>query len=190
MPGFYQDPFGPQDTLLAGDTTYNAMGLNAVPVAAPASSPGGFSTTAMFSGLASAAIGAYFSGQAAKYQAKIADTNARIAELSAQSSLYAGQKEVGRMTLRAGQLKGTQRATMAANGVALGVGNAAEIEASTDLMKEIDKQTIEANAVRGAFGYRTQAVNYQNEATMKRTVSPIGMAAGSLRENASGVARN
>jgi hypothetical protein len=35
---------------------------------------------------------------------------------------------------------------------------------STDVMGQIDKNTIAANAVRSAWGYRTQATSFQNEA--------------------------
>ena len=142
------------------------------------------------------AVGGYFSasGQKAslKAQASIADTNARIAELGAQSALQQGQQQVAALTLQAGQLKSRQRASLAANGVDLGVGNAAEIQASTDIMKELDMATVEANAVRNAWGYRTQAVNYQNEALMQRAtakgINPGATLASSLLGTATSVA--
>lgn len=174
------------------------------------------------------AIGSYYSaatqkatmqGQAAvaDVNARIADANAsavrttagvnaRIAELGAQSVLLQGQQQVGALTLKAGQLKSSQRASLAANGVDLGSGNAAEIQASTDIMSEIDRNTLEANAVRSAWGYRAQATNFENEAITaqsngwayradaanKRTtsgaISPFGSAAGSLLGSASSVA--
>ncbi|WP_434516439.1 hypothetical protein AB6Q56_07455 [Dechloromonas sp. ARDL1] len=147
-------------------------------------------------GAFTSAIGSYFSAGAQKAtlqgQAAIADTNARIAELGAQSALSQGQQQVAQLTMRAGQLKSAQRANLAANGIDLGEGSAAEIQASTDIMKEIDKNTVEANAVRSAWGYRTQAVNYENEALMKRAgagaISPFMSAAGSLLGSAGTVA--
>jgi len=137
-------------------------------------------------GAASNVIGSYYSAKSSKaqlnLQADMADINARLAEKTAQSALSQGQQQVAQATMRAGQIKSAQRVALAANGVDLGVGNAAELQASTEIMKEIDKNTIEANAVRTAWGYRTQGVNYQNEATMKRAsagaISP-GMAATS-----------
>ena len=54
--------------------------------------------------------------------------------------------------------------------------------------------TAEANAVRAAWGYRTQAVNTQNEALIKRSaassISPMGSAATSLLGSATSVAGN
>lgn len=142
------------------------------------------------------AIGGYFSAATQKAtlkgQAAVADTNARIAELGAQSALYQGQQQVGALTLKAGQLKSSQRAALAANGVDLSVGSAAEIQASTDIMKEIDANTLIANAVRTAWGHRTQAVDFQNEALIKRAtagaLSPFGAAASSLLGSATTVA--
>lgn len=87
-----------------------------------------------------------------------AEANAQIAEMGAQSVLSQGQQQTAALTLKAGQMKSTQRAAMAANGIDLGEGNAVDVQASTDLMKEIDKNQIEANAIRSAWGYRTQGV--------------------------------
>lgn len=122
-------------------------------------------------GVASA-VGSYASASAQRAslgtQAAIAGINARIAELGAQSVLNQGKQQVAQSTLKYGALKGGQRAALAANGVDLGAGSAAELQASTDIMKEIDTSTIRANAVRSAWGYRTQGVNYQSDALMKQ----------------------
>lgn len=147
-------------------------------------------------GAANSAIGGYYSAKSQasslQFQSDIAGINARISELGAQQELYKGQQQVGALTLKAGQIKSSQRANMAANGIDLGEGNAAEVQASTDIMKEIDANTLTANAVRSAWGYRTQGVNYQNEALMKHTsadsISPFSAAATSLLGNAGTVA--
>jgi len=157
----------------------------------------GFSAMVLsIGGAANSAIGSYYGAATQKAtlkgQAEVADVNARIAELGAQSALNQGQQEVGRMTMQAGKVKSAQRAAMAANGIDLGEGNAAEVQATTDTIKEIDANTITANAVRSAFGYRTQAVNFQNEALTKRatssTVSPGMAVASSLLGSAASVA--
>lgn len=150
----------------------------------------------MGAGVASSTVGSFYSAKNQKIQlegqAKLAEINARIAELGAQQELIRGEREVGQLTLQAGRLKSSQRVALAANGVDLGEGNAAEIQASTDLMKEIDMNTATANAVRSAWGYRTQGVNYQNEAIVKRGtasgISPTMSAASSLLGGASQVA--
>lgn len=150
----------------------------------------------MGAGVASNTVGSYWSAQNTKIslkgQADLADINARISELGAEQELIKGEREVAQVTMRSGQLKSSQRAAMAANGVDLGTGNAAEIQATTDLMKENDKNTVEANAVRSAWGYRTQGMNYQNEAIVKRGsaggISPGMSAFGSLLSSSGQVA--
>lgn len=162
------------------------MGFNLAQMSLAAQGAGGIAS----------AFGAFSGAQAQKSglkaQAAIADTNARITEMSAQSTLDAGNKEIGRYTLSAGKAKGAQRAAMAANGVDLGVGNAAETLASTEIIKEIDKNQIEANSIRSAWGLRTQATNYQNDALVKRatagSISPFATGATSLLNSATAVA--
>lgn len=146
----------------------------------------------MAAGAASNTVGSYYSARgqqsALRFQADIADTNARLAELSAQSELVRGQREEQASRLRTAQLKSSQRVAMAANGIDLGQGTAAEVLTSTDYMGEVDANTIAANAVRQAWGYRTQGMNYQNEALMKRatasSISPGMSAATTLLSEA------
>ena len=157
---------------------------------------GSASLIGQIGGMATSAIGSYYSAatqkETLKGQAEVSEINARIAELGAQSALNQGQRQVGALTLKAGQLKSGQRAAMAANGIDLGVGSAAEIQASTDIMKDIDASTLTANAMRSAWGYRTQAVNFQNEALTQRAtagaISPGMSVASSLLGSAGSVA--
>ncbi|MDR0380357.1 MAG: hypothetical protein LBI62_10540 [Candidatus Accumulibacter sp.] len=59
-------------------------------------------------------------------------------------------------------------------------------------MKTLDANTLIANAVRNAWGYRAQATNYQNEALMARAqakgISPDRSAMSSLLGSAGRVA--
>ena len=157
----------------------------------------GFSALALQgAGAAASTVGSYFAAQSQKNalgaQADVADINARMAESTAQSALYQGQQQEISARLKTGQLKSSQRTAMAANGIDLGSGTATNILTSTDTMGEIDANTIAANAVRSAFGYRTQATNFQNDALMKRAnasgISPIASAASSLLTSAGQVA--
>ena len=147
-------------------------------------------------GAVSGAIGGFYSAKMTKnqlaFEADMSRINARIAELGARTAMEGGQKQIAALTMQAGQLKSRQRASMAANGIDLGEGNAAEIQASTELMKELDKQTLESNAVRSAWGYRTEAANLQSSAMMKEGsaagISPAMAGASSLLTGASQVA--
>ena len=126
------------------------------------------------------------------YEANMAEINAGLAERSAQTELLRGQFEEQKVRLAAAQQKGSQRAQMAAAGIDLGVGSAARAQTSTDLISEIDVNTLHANAVRSAWGYRIEGVNLKNEAALKRAtaagISPGMAAATSLLRSASQVA--
>jgi len=149
-------------------------------------------------GAATSAVGSFYGAKSQKsslnFQAQLADINARMAEQTAQSEQLKGQKQVAAQTLQAGQLKSKQRATMAANGIDLGVGSAAEVQASTDILKEIDKNTIEANSVRSAWGYRTKGTSFKNDALIKRasasSIDPFGSATTSLLGGASSISKS
>ncbi len=149
-------------------------------------------------GAASSALGAYYGAQSQKQslelQANLADINARMSESSAQQTLLTGQRDEQKSRIATANLKGTQRAGMAANGIDLGEGSAAQVLTSTDVMGEVDADTIAANAVRSAWGYRTQGVNQSNQALMSRAsagaINPGQSALTSLLGSAGTVAGN
>lgn len=157
-----------------------------------------FSMGMMGVGAVMSVLSAYQGSKAMKsqlaFQADMARINAEIAEQSAQQTLLTGQRQHGASRLRYGQLKGAQRAALAANGVDLGEGSAAEVQASSELLAEIDANQITANAVQAAWGYRTQGTNYENKARMDEAtaagINPGLNAASSLVTNAGQVAGN
>lgn len=147
------------------------FGLNTT----PASSIGAETGTSNFrQGLGGASVGlaigqaiggmysAWKGGKTTKYvmqkQAEIAEANRQMAQLSAESAMRQGEAQVAQLTYRAGQIKAKQRTAFASNGVRLGTGSTAEVAASTDIMKEIDKSTAEMNALSAAWGYKQQAL--------------------------------
>jgi hypothetical protein len=106
--------------------------------------------------------------------------------------LRAGEQAQSQVAMRAGKVKAAQKVSQAARGVQIGVGSAAEEIATTDLMKEADMLTINANATRQAWAARMQATNYANESLMQGTMSdsidPGVSAFSSLLTSASAVA--
>lgn len=102
----------------------------------------------------------------AQSQANVARLNAQMMEWQAQSRLHSNTKDQVRLTMQAGQVKASQRAALAANGIAVGEGSAAELQASTDIIKEIDSNQLTANARREAWGMRMQAAQYKGQALM------------------------
>ncbi|MBQ9240561.1 MAG: hypothetical protein IJ164_04370 [Duodenibacillus sp.] len=105
-----------------------------------------------------------YQNAALQAQANIARINAETMERRYQATLHDAESQITRQTMQAGQVKHSQRASLAANGIAVGVGSAAEQQASTDLIKEMDRNTLARNALSQAWGYRWQGVNYSNQA--------------------------
>lgn len=161
-------------------------------------------------GMASSAIGAYYSAKTQQYQLNsqaltmdyqksMSELNAKNAEFTAQTILESGQRQIGAVTMRAGNVKGAARASMAARGIQAGVGSAADVIATTDLIKEVDVNTINARSVQAAEAQRMQKVNLENQAMMSgvsadnarmgaSTISPFMSTSGSLLGSASTVA--
>jgi hypothetical protein len=144
------------------------------------------------------AVSSYYGAKSQKeqlrFQATMSDLNAKTAELGAQAELAKGQREEQAVRLKTGQLKSRQLVAMAANGIDLSSDTAQNILNTTDVMGEIDAQTVAENAIRQAWGYRTQGVNAQNEALFARAtsrgISPGMAAASSLLGDAGQVAGN
>lgn len=133
-------------------------------------------------GAVASIVGSYYS---ARSQKDALGLQADLEEYQAQNALVQGEREMQRSRLSTAQLKSTQRASMAANGVDLSQGSAAQVLTSTDTLGEIDAQTIEHNALLNAWGYRS-------DARMKRAsasaISPGMSAATSLLGSAGQVA--
>lgn len=153
-------------------------------------------TLIMAAGAGVSAMGAYRQSEATKagyeYQSAVNRNNAIIAEWQAQDALQRGQTAEQRQRLKAAQLKGSQRAALAARGVALDEGSPLAILQDTEFMAEQDALTIRDNAAREAWGYRTQSRNYTNDASMLNAradaESPFGAAATTLLTGAGTVA--
>lgn len=133
------------------------------------------SMAASAAGGAASTVGSYYSalGQksALKFQATLAELNAQAAESDARNALARGERAEQSVRLDTANLKSDQRVALASNGVDLGSDTAAAILTSTDLLGEIDANQTKANALREAWGHRTEAVNSRSEATMSRATA-------------------
>jgi len=101
-------------------------------------------------------MGAASSYQQGQVQKQVARNNATMAEYAAQDAQRRGEEDAAAISRKAAGLKGTQRALMAARGLDLGVGTAAEIQDQTDFFGETDAATARFNASRDAWAYRAQ----------------------------------
>lgn len=97
----------------------------------------------------------------ADLQAALARINARLAESAAQGVLHSGARQEQAKRLETAAFKSRQRAGFAASGVDLTSESAVNVLTSTDLIGDVDANTINANAIRAAWGYRTEGTNSQ-----------------------------
>ena len=147
-------------------------------------------------GAGMSAYGAYQGAKADKasltYQSQVAANNAALAEQQAQFAMENGVSAEQNQRLRTAAMVSTQRASTAANGVAVDEGSAAEVAAGTKYIGERDALTIRDNASREAWGYRTQEQGYKDEGAMlaatARSVSPRKAAFASLLTSSGSVA--
>lgn len=154
------------------------------------------SAALMGAGAVTNTIGTYFGARSQKnalqYQANIGDLNARMSDRAAEVELLRGQREEQSVRLKTAGVKSSQRAAIAANGIDLGSETATRILTSTDVMGEIDANTVAANAIASAWGYRMQGVQFRNEAAVNRAtakgINPTVAAMSSLLTNGGQVA--
>ena len=147
-------------------------------------------------GAATSAIGAYGQAKSQKsalgFQAQMADMNAGLAERRAQIALEQGAFQAGEIERGGARTKGTQRASMGGGNIALDSGTALAIVAGTDLVTAEDAKMARVNAVREAFGHRTDATNQRNNAAAQRAnakgINPWGAASTSLLGSATSMA--
>lgn len=136
--------------------------------------------------------GAYSQAQAelaqGDYQRTMFRLNARMAEFQATEAISRGDREAAKairrgyresaIARRVGrQTAGSQKAALAAQGIDVGSGSAADILQETAIFSELDQieiqknasldaLTIKNNAWREAWGLKTQASAYESEARM------------------------
>lgn len=101
-----------------------------------------------------------------EYQAVVNRNNAMVAEWQAQDALQRGARTEQQQQLKTAQLKGSQRARAAANGVAIDEGSPLAILQDTDYMGDMDARTIRDNTAKEASGFRSQSANYSNDAQL------------------------
>ncbi len=133
-----------------------------------------FSTIALASGATQAGAGianGYTQSNAiqaqSSYDKAAAAENARILERQAADAEERGAKDASLIGRRASQIQGAQQARLAAQGLDVTSGSAVDYQAETGVMSEMDKLTARNNAVREAYGYRSQARAVRSGASLE-----------------------
>ena len=116
-----------------------------------------------------------------EHQRDMAKLNKRMLESQAQHIGRAYNKQIAIRTLKAGQAISSTKASFAARGIQMGVGSTANVFASAELIKEIDRLTMNTNKVRAMNNQRLRAVNMGIRGDM------LGVSANNLFSTASAV---
>ena len=148
-----------------------AAGAAAAGTAAAGTAAAGLTTAQMVSlglsaaGTAVTALGAY---QQSKVAGDVAARNAQMAELQAQDAERRGEREAMELQRRVAATKSAQRVSLAAKGLDLTYGTAADLQDQTDFFGQSDVATTRTNARKEAFARRSQSANFQAEALSSR----------------------
>jgi len=116
-----------------------------------------------------------------EHQRDMAQLNKRMLERQAEHIGRAYNKQIAIRTMKAGQAMSSARASFAARGIQMGVGSTANVFASAELIKEIDRLTMNTNKVRAMNAKRAQAVSTGIRADM------LGVSADNLFSTANAI---
>lgn len=122
-------------------------------------------TYAAIGSTALSTVGAY---NQASVQKATAQNNAKVAEMQAQDALKRGEQDAQDVQRKAAAYKSSQRVALAANGLDLGYGTAADMQDQTDFFGQADAATARTNARKDAWAKRSQGANFQAEAAASR----------------------
>jgi len=129
--------------------------------------------------VAGTVMSAYASEQQAQDARNLANYNAKVREYQAQDTIDRGAVEEQKQREKVRQFMGSQRAAMGASGVEVASGSFGDVLQQSAAMGERDALTIRNNAMRAAWGYRTQSAAEQFEGEARARVYE-GQAVGSL----------
>jgi hypothetical protein len=145
-------------------------------------------TTLMMASLAltagSGLYGAAAANEAGKAEQRAADQNAAVARNQSEQAKQIGNIEEERQLRRVRAALGTQRATLAANGLDVNSGTALDLQAETAGFGAADALNLRANALRQAWGFDVEAVNQTNRGRAARAAGR-NQAIGTLLTTAS-----
>jgi hypothetical protein len=103
-----------------------------------------------------------------RYQAQVADQNAKLANDQARDSIQNTNLEAQRRYRDLSQTKGMQQAAMAANGIDTNFGSAADVQRDTAMIGAEDVAQIYKGGNERTKGFDINAFNYRSEAAADR----------------------
>lgn len=118
------------------------------------------------------------------YEARLFEQNAGVADLQAADSIARGTLAEQKLRGETRQTVGAQRVGLAAQGIDINTGSAADVQAEANSVGGNDALTTRLNAAREAWGFQTQAQDLRSRAELTRRGASAQ--AGALRTAATG----
>lgn len=143
--------------------------------------PGTLALIAAGTAAAGAIGGGIASANAASYQAKVAQNNAITARQNAGYAAAAGSSQVTQQGLKAAAQEGSLRTGIAASGVDVNSGSAAEVQTSQRVLDSLDTSQVANRAAEQVYGYGTQATSFDAQSKLDKAQVPWDVAGGFLK---------
>lgn len=102
--------------------------------------------------------------------------NKALADRAADDAILRGGKEAALLRTQASETISAQKVAFNSSGVDASVGTPASLAEGTRAMGELDAQTMENNAAREAWGFRTHGLKFQAQAALESRRSANRMA--------------
>lgn len=131
------------------------------------------------------AIGAISGGIAAQntanYQAAIAKNSATIAEQNAVRTEQAGEAATENQGRKGASRLASLKTAQATNGVDVNTGTAVDVQTGERETNQLDTENVFANSELHAYGYRTQATNFEAEEKLDKSKADNAVPAAALK---------
>lgn len=118
-----------------------------------------FAATTFYLSVAATAVSTYSAYTQAKTNKAIAENNAEVADINAESAKRQGELDAQKVRRQGKQLEGTQRASYAARGLDLGEGTPSDVLEQTDFFTQSDEVTARNNAAKNAWAIKRGGVS-------------------------------
>lgn len=113
-----------------------------------------------------------------RYQGQVADQNAKLANEAAKREEENTRDAALQHYRKVGALKGQQRVAMAAGGLDVNFGNAADLTADTDMLANEDVRRIYDQGAENVLGRNIESNNYRSQAKASRQAATGALVKG------------
>ena len=141
-------------------------------------------TTLLIASTAVATIGAGYNALQTsaqqRYQARVADQNAKLSAQAAQQEQQNTRDAALQHYRKVAQLQGEQRVAMAAGGLDVNFGNAADLTADTQMLAREDASRIYRQGAENVRGRDIEGSNYRSQAQASRQAASGALIGGAF----------